>query len=134
MGREAVLAAFVFLIFSVDTDFKISMLPHIANAYNRGELLAWDFAYLFDICCLEKNQPQKYGTLVKREGQNLVAHPIEDPINLDDRRKAMGLLPMREYIEGFIDHQGLPVMAWHTFAVLYGLINQEDSLSKQRGE
>ena len=60
----------------------------------QGEVTGKEFAYLWDRVAVSEGKPQRYGTQFDG-GDSL--HPLEDPQNVDARRKALGLEPLADY-------------------------------------
>ncbi len=74
---------------------EIQMLePFMLNAVRHGEMYPYHYARVMDYKRIPKNGKQWYGTYFRN--QSLIA--IEDPDNVDKRRKAIGLEPIQEYI------------------------------------
>lgn len=74
-----------------------------------GETRPWHFALLFDRVALSYSDPtqrtlRRYGTQGHCTGPGTWApYPVEDPDNLDVRRRAIGLPSMAEYQKVFKD-------------------------------
>jgi hypothetical protein len=64
----------------------------------RSEIDAEHLAYLTDRVLLNEGKKQWYGTMLRKEGGKLVPRPIEDELNVNKRRSALGLPPLEEYI------------------------------------
>jgi hypothetical protein len=68
-------------------------------AVAANEASAVDLAYLTDRVAMHAGQPQIYGTqLCYDPDGELAAYPIADPDHVDQRRAALGLCPMADYI------------------------------------
>jgi hypothetical protein len=61
-----------------------------------GDVTATDIAYLTDRVLVGETKPQKYGTQL--DG-NYQPFPIDDAEHVDERRAAVGLGPLAEYIK-----------------------------------
>lgn len=69
------------------------------KAAGRGEIEAWQPAMMHDRICYFENRPQRFGTQFDWdcEGQ-MSPWPLEEPEEVDARRKAIGLPPLVEVI------------------------------------
>ena len=69
-----------------------------------GQTRPKSVAYLYDRVANAEGRPQKFGTQGNCQPDGTWApYPIEDPDEVDARRKAVGLNPLAEYIAGFRD-------------------------------
>ena len=82
-----------------DRAFQARCLPLLAAAVQAGEATAADLAYLTDRVRTREGKKQVYGTQLKEVGGRFVPEPVEDEADLDQRRKAVGLKPMAEYLK-----------------------------------
>lgn len=74
-----------------DVEFQEKCL-HLMQELSQDEIDLYDLAYLADRVRANKNQPQLYGTQFRKDERgNRVLLPIENPEQLSQRRKAMGL-------------------------------------------
>ncbi len=77
------------------------------QAVRDQKLRPQQYALLIDRIRTRQGQPQLYGsqleTVATTDGARTVMLPIEDEVNLDQRRAALGLGPICEYIAGFRD-------------------------------
>ncbi|GAB4035949.1 DUF6624 domain-containing protein [Spirosoma jeollabukense] len=73
-------------------------LPMIQKAAEQGELGKSNLALLIDRIRVHKGQKQLYGSQVAlgADGKNSF-EPIEDELNVDTRRAAVGLPPIKDY-------------------------------------
>jgi hypothetical protein len=70
-------------------------LPLLEAAAGRGEVPAWQPAYLLDRIRTLEGRPQRYGTQHDWDaGGELAPRPLEDPVGVDARRAAVGLGPL----------------------------------------
>lgn len=99
VGVEASSAAFLVLQHAPVAQQR-KLLPVFKQAVSEGKARAADLALLEDRMLVAEGKKQLYGSQVAAgpDGTPRVA-PVEDPQNLDARRKAMGLPPMAEYLE-----------------------------------
>ena len=71
-------------------------LPLLADAVASGDADPRHLATLADRVAVSAGEPQEYGTMamVAADGEIEHPHPVRDPLRLDDRRRAIGLVPM----------------------------------------
>ena len=87
-----------------DPAFQRRCLDLLTAAVGRGEAAAVDQAYLTDRVLLHEGQPQEYGTqAIGRDGR-FVARNLRDPGHVDERRAAVGLGPLAEYLASMTEH------------------------------
>jgi hypothetical protein len=98
VGEEAAHAAWL-LVQHADRDraFQKDCLVLMRAVVKRGEVSAKDIAYLTDRVLVGENKKQTYGTQFKVVDGKMVPSPIDDPANVDKRRKEVGLGPLGEY-------------------------------------
>ena len=99
VGREAAQAAFLIVQHSPSDAFQRESLPLLEAAVAAGEASGADVAMLTDRIRVHDGKPQLYGTQFRIVDEVLVAYPIEDIMKLDDRRAAVGLMPMNDYAQ-----------------------------------
>jgi len=107
-GKEADKNAWL-LVQHADHDiaFQRQVLVILTELYLKGETNPSNYAYLYDrvassINDLSQRKLQRYGTQGKCTGPGLwEPFPIEDPENLDRRRKEVELETEAEYIKKF---------------------------------
>jgi hypothetical protein len=93
----------------LDLPFQRRVLSILEKLYPSGETSPSNYAYLFDRIAASWNNPnqrtlQRYGTQGICTGPGTWAPlPVEDPPNLDNRRKQVGLGTEAEYIKMFKD-------------------------------
>lgn len=109
VGKEA--THYIWLIVQhadYDRVFQEDYLKALDKAVKRKQALGLDLAYLTDRVRKNKNEKQVYGTqmeyktiedAVKGKSVKMQPWPVEDPEKLDERRKAVGLMPMEKYLE-----------------------------------
>lgn len=98
VGKDGLDALFL-LIQHADGDpgLQRAQLPHLQVLYRRHEVAGQDVALLTDRIRVHMHQMQVYGTQTQIGNGKIVRDPIEDPPHLEQRRAAMGLMPMRVY-------------------------------------
>ena len=100
VGSEGSTAAFL-LIQHADQNhaFQKSTLPMIRRAYEEDEAAGEHVAMLTDRVLVAEGKRQLYGTQAKFENGEIVVNPIQDEAEVDQRRAALGLPPLKHYIE-----------------------------------
>lgn len=101
VGREAMDGVF-FIIQHADGDpeWQAAQLPRIEEAVKRGDLDGQRYAYLYDRIQRNSGKPQRYGTQFQKVDPVtgiLELAEVEDPDNLDQRRREIGLMPIDTY-------------------------------------
>jgi hypothetical protein len=71
----------------------------LQQAMESGELRKADFALFDDRIRIREGRPQLYGSQVANNRMSF--QPIEDEVNVDKRRAAMGLQPLAQYAKLF---------------------------------
>ncbi|MEZ6139481.1 MAG: DUF6624 domain-containing protein [Zavarzinella sp.] len=78
-----------------DSKFQEQCLKLMQKA-PKGEVDPKDIAYLTDRVLVAAGKPQRYGTQLRADFQPM---PIEDESQVDQRRTAIGLPPLAEYLK-----------------------------------
>lgn len=65
----------------------------------EGEVDSEHVAYLTDRVLVGEGKPQRYGTQLENKDGNLTPYPLEDPETVDERRRAVGMSPLAEYLK-----------------------------------
>lgn len=81
-----------------DREFQQTCLTKM-EALPKGDVEACDIAYLTDRILVGTGKKQKYGTQANLKDGKAVAAPIDDEEHVDERRKALGLEPLAEYLK-----------------------------------
>ncbi|MGE7138255.1 DUF6624 domain-containing protein [Luteibacter sp. NPDC031894] len=98
VGRSGVTATFLLAQHAdADREFQKHALELAKSLLERGELPRSLYAMLVDRVRLADGKPQLYGTQVKAMDGKVEMLPVEDPGNLDVRRRSMALEPEAEY-------------------------------------
>jgi hypothetical protein len=98
VGEDGAHAAWLIVQHAVhDRDLMKRCLAKIREL-SRSEVSPSDVAYLTDRVELFERGKQVYGTQLRIEKDGVVVEPIGDPANVDERRAAMGLGPLTEYV------------------------------------
>lgn len=92
-----------------DTTFQKEYLAHLKTAVDQQQANAQEYAYLLDRVRKNTGQNQVYGTQMQYITSkdpitgNLTVEtrlwPVEDEAHLDQRRKEVGLMPIKEYMQ-----------------------------------
>lgn len=99
VGPEASNAAFLIVQHAVhDSAFQAQALALMEKGVATGEVSGADVAMLADRVAVHRGKPQRYGTQAKLLEGRLVLDPIEDSAHVDQRRAALGMPPLREYV------------------------------------
>ncbi len=81
-----------------DLDFQEFALDLMREALQDGEVEPADVAFLTDRVLVSQGKPQLYGSqFFKDEDGQMKPRPIEDPDNLEERRRRVHLEPFVEY-------------------------------------
>lgn len=100
VGRDGAHAAWL-LVQHCDADraFQKECLQLLKAAAEKGDASKQDLAYLTDRVLVGEGRPQLYGTQTKVTDGKAEPFPVAEPEKLEERRAAMGLIPMREYLK-----------------------------------
>lgn len=84
-----------------DVEFQERILKLMLEAVKTKNASAQNYAYLTDRVRINRKQPQIYGTqlTVVDVNKGYELKPVENPARLDQRRKAIGLPPIKEYLK-----------------------------------
>ena len=106
VGAKGVKSAFL-IVQHADYAFQKEMLPIVRQAYEQQELSGQDLALLTDRVLVGEDKPQRYGTQAYIADGILRFSPIEDEATVDERRAAIGLMPLAEYRKRLLKMYGL---------------------------
>lgn len=99
VGVEASNAAFLIVQHAVhDSAFQARALSLMERGVATGEVRGADVAMLADRVAVHRGQPQRYGTQARLLDGRLVLDPIADSAHVDERRAALGMPPLAEYV------------------------------------
>ena len=100
IGHDANLALFVTLQHADKLSTMEKYLPILKNAAREGKAKMDQYAYLKDRVELLNNRPQIYGTQynVHVDGSVSIKN-LKDSLNVNERRKEVGLMPLEKYID-----------------------------------
>ena len=98
VGTDGAEAAFLLVQHAdADTALQARALPLLERAYKAGEASGQDVALLTDRVATARKEPQVYGTQASIEGGHVIFKPIADSAHVDERRAAVGLMPLSLY-------------------------------------
>jgi hypothetical protein len=86
-----------------DVNFQQQVLDLMGAEVKHHNASTENYAYLMDRVLINKGQKQLYGTQVhvNIKTKHSEPLPIQDSIGVDDRRKAVGLMPLKDYLKQF---------------------------------
>ncbi|MBL4789652.1 MAG: hypothetical protein JKY60_11615 [Kordiimonadaceae bacterium] len=85
---------------SNDLEFQKDTLKKVEPLVKAGKMKGYALANMLDRIAATENRPQRYGTQSDCIDGKTVIYQIEDPENVDERRKAIGLGTLAVYLEG----------------------------------
>jgi uncharacterized protein DUF6624 len=92
-----------------DLDFQVRCRDLVATAVDTGEATPAQLAYLDDRVRMRQGLGQRYGTQIQLDADGRpVPFEIDEAGGVDDRRRAVGLGPLAEYVAGFEQTDGNP--------------------------
>lgn len=102
VGKEASNSAFLILQHA-DLSYQKKYFSLVKEAADKDEARKSDVAMLEDRILMREGKKQIYGSQLRtnEQTQKLEVYPIEDEENVDKRRAAVGLMPMKEYLKYF---------------------------------
>lgn len=104
-GREADMHAWLLVQYADhDLAFQKEVLAKLELLYPAHQTRAAHFAFLHDRIETNEGRSQLYGTQGYVKNKQWVVCTVDDPDNLDARRKKMGMLPMKDYIAEVCEH------------------------------
>ena len=100
VGLEGCRAAWLIAQHSICTpELQRKFLTYLVDASKRREVPTKQVAFLTDRIRFNEHKPQLYGTILDWNENGELGCEVEDPDNLDTRRKAVGLPPFLEALE-----------------------------------
>ena len=82
-----------------DPEFQVRCLDLMAEAVKKGDASGRNLAYLTDRVLVAQKKPQRYGTQAHTVDGERVPFPIEDEAQVDERRSALGMGTLAEYMK-----------------------------------
>ena len=99
VGRDGV-GAFVTMLQHVrDVETRKNSAVGMTRAYEDKVILPHQYAGFVDRLLIDQGKPQRYGSNFEMKDGKMVMTPVEDPRNLEKRRKDLGLPTMAEYMK-----------------------------------
>ena len=99
VGRDGV-GAFVTMLQHVrDIETRKKSQVGMVRAYEDKVIMANQYAGFIDRLLIDQQKPQRYGSNFDMKDGKMVMTPVEDPKNLEKRRKDLGLPTMSEYMK-----------------------------------
>ncbi len=100
IGRDGVSTLFL-LVQHADSDpaFQRKILSMMEPLVQTREVPKYQFAYLTDRVLRNEGKNQVYGTQTHVVDNKIVLFPVDDPSNLNERRKKMSLSNIERYVE-----------------------------------
>lgn len=101
VGSDAATGAFIVLQHA-DLFYQKKYLPLLRKAAEAGDFLRQRLALLEDRILTHEGKKQIYGTQLRQnEAGEIELHPVDDEAQLDERRAAVGLPPIKDYLKNF---------------------------------
>lgn len=97
VGKDGSWTAWAIVQHSNDLSFQKKCLKLLENLLKTEEPEPVLYAELYDRICRNIGQTQKFGQAIIVENGIKKFYPIENPSEVDKRRKAIGLEPLRVY-------------------------------------
>lgn len=99
-------AALSLVIQHADLATQEQYLPMMRGAVSQGKARGGSLAVLEDRVALEKSGKQIYGTQIRKskKSDGYVLAPIDAPYEVDDRRAALGLGPLADFVSRWNIH------------------------------
>lgn len=82
-----------------DLEFQKRALKLMKTQVDKQNATGQDYAYLIDRIEINENRPQVYGTQVNMGPGGTKIKPCIDTANLDNRRKLVGMQPIKDYLK-----------------------------------
>jgi hypothetical protein len=102
VGKEGNRAVFL-VIQHADLETQLKYISLLRESVQKNESNAFDLAMMEDRILMRQNKKQIYGSQVVSDDETggWKFYPIEDEINVNERRKSVGLMPIEEYAKLF---------------------------------
>ena len=86
-----------------DPAFQKKVLQDMKKQVDRKNASSEDYAYLYDRVRVNSGEKQWYGTqLTHAENMWAIPKPLADSLSVNERRKAIGLESIEEYLNGYM--------------------------------
>jgi hypothetical protein len=83
----------------LDFEIQKEFLPLVEAGWHAGEVEGSNYALLVDRIRDHEGLPELYGGGARIVDGSLVSNPIEDEAHVDERRTALGLMPLAQYVQ-----------------------------------
>jgi hypothetical protein len=80
-----------------DQEFQREVLRNLDGRVKSGEVSGEAYALLTDRVLMQENRPQVFGTQMSVVNNTVQLYKVDTPLGLEQRRKAVGLMPMKDY-------------------------------------
>ncbi|MGI4747981.1 MAG: DUF6624 domain-containing protein [Janthinobacterium lividum] len=97
-----------------DPPFMAAMLTRMEGPARRRDVNPRDFALLYDRVAMVENRPQTYGSQFVCTDHRWKLYKLNDPNQVDQRRKALGLTETEEQVEAEIASYAACFIPKHT--------------------
>jgi hypothetical protein len=98
VGIDGVQAAFLLTTHADDDPlFQAKILKIVTPRLRKNEIDGNQFALLTDRVLVAQGKHQRYGTQFEGRGDQLKPKPIQDEAHVDERRRALGLISIKNY-------------------------------------
>ncbi len=78
-------------------EIRKKYFPYVEKAVKNGDLSKQQYALMKDRMLMDEGKPQIYGSQI----ENGKLYELENPAKVNERRKAMGLEPIEDYLKYF---------------------------------
>lgn len=87
-------------------EIRIKYLSKIREACLQQQGSCMEYAKIQDRILVNTGKPQLYGMQFRyNESRTLIPFPVKDPEYVDQRRKAIGLVPLKQYLKRKINYE-----------------------------
>ncbi len=120
-GSDATNAAFLIVQHSGDLELMQAALPGLRADWDNGRVEGSEYALLHDRLSLALGRPQLYGSQLQgKVGEPLFLMPLSDPLQVERHREDVGLEPLDDYLERFVEGEEDPpqLLKWPAFGEL----------------
>jgi hypothetical protein len=88
-----------------DLDLWRRFVPVLEPLVAKGEVSGETYGMMFDRLAISEGRPQRYGSQMTCRAGKLVVDRLEDPLRVDERRRAIGFRQtLAEYEQLFADY------------------------------
>lgn len=99
VGKDGVDAFMLLVQHAVSDEIRERIKEPMRLAFLRKEIPPDRYAAFIDRLLVNQGKPQIYGSNFEMRDGRMVMSPVEDPPELNNRRRAAGLPPIEEYAE-----------------------------------